>query len=345
MASLRTDLENSERHMIVAFVRYVHAHHAYVSGFHQLVKWWPGPCECVDVGPSRWPWAIEATLITRGRRGRGKVYFHLYGESTYRVSGCLKREVDVVGAAFHQPPSVLEKMYLGASLYARVRARALRCLDFIAVVSRWQISFFQSIAPRVPVLFIPHGVDVSYFAPAASNRPRRSGYCITVGHWLRDWKVLAEAVELVDARCPDLSFVIVSESAGARAIRSPRVKLYRSISDEELRSLYWGAEFCVLPLKDSTANNALLEAMASGLPLVVTDVGGVRDYVCTNCAILVPPNDPDALARAIVELHQDVARRARMGQLAAEHARRFAWPIVARAALDQIQAVYEERLG
>jgi glycosyltransferase involved in cell wall biosynthesis len=61
-------------------------------------------------------------------------------------------------------------------------------------------------------------------------------------------------------------------------------------------------------------SNAVLEGMASGLPMVVTDVGGNREAVADeDCGFIVPAHDPDRLAQAIVTLSGDAAMRGRFG--------------------------------
>jgi glycosyltransferase involved in cell wall biosynthesis len=69
---------------------------------------------------------------------------------------------------------------------------------------------------------------------------------------------------------------------------------------------------------------ALLEAMALGVPPVVTSVGGNAEVVSDAVdGVLVPPGDPDALASAYVALAQDPATRARLGAAAATRAEAF----------------------
>ena len=74
-----------------------------------------------------------------------------------------------------------------------------------------------------------------------------------------------------------------------------------------------------------------LEAMACGVPVVGTAVGGLLDSVADGVTgLLVPPNDPEALAAAIRELIAEPAARAAMGAAGIERARtRFSWPRVA----------------
>jgi glycosyltransferase involved in cell wall biosynthesis len=72
---------------------------------------------------------------------------------------------------------------------------------------------------------------------------------------------------------------------------------------------------CLVPGSNEGFSNAVLEKMAAGLPLVVTDVGGnVEAVVDGRNGIVIPPNDAGALARAIVAMHADRDRRQAMGR-------------------------------
>ena len=85
-----------------------------------------------------------------------------------------------------------------------------------------------------------------------------------------------------------------------------------------------------------------LEALASGVPQVVTDVGGTGEAVTADTGVLVPPGDPGALAAAVIALLRDPDRRARMARASrARHAERFGIErMVSRTA-----ALYDEVLA
>jgi UDP-glucose:(heptosyl)LPS alpha-1,3-glucosyltransferase len=88
----------------------------------------------------------------------------------------------------------------------------------------------------------------------------------------------------------------------------------------ELADLYRGVDLFVLAsVRDEGASHALLAAMAAGLPSVVTDCGGLAETAGEG-ALVVPPGDPAALARAIAELLGDPGRRARLGASARRRA-------------------------
>jgi glycosyltransferase involved in cell wall biosynthesis len=84
---------------------------------------------------------------------------------------------------------------------------------------------------------------------------------------------------------------------------------------------------------------AVMEALALGLPVVATAVGGIPECVRDGVeGLLVPPSRPDLLAEAVIDLARDPGRRARMGEAASERARRFD---VGRAARE-VEAIYRE---
>lgn len=81
-------------------------------------------------------------------------------------------------------------------------------------------------------------------------------------------------------------------------------------------------------------SNSILQAMATGLPIVTTSVGGNPEMVAASCGILVPPRNPDATAQALRALLGDASRRHRLGGAAREWA-------VANGSLEKMTAQYE----
>jgi glycosyltransferase involved in cell wall biosynthesis len=92
----------------------------------------------------------------------------------------------------------------------------------------------------------------------------------------------------------------------------------------------------IMPLHDATANNAVLEGMACGVPMVISDVGAVRDYVSPAGAEIIPPYDARRMAESTIDLLADPQRRAKMGQEAQKRAFQFAWPTV----IEQLKSIY-----
>ncbi len=115
------------------------------------------------------------------------------------------------------------------------------------------------------------------------------------------------------------------------------VRFAGQINDE--RPEYYGtADLYLCPTTKASFGITLLEAMACGTPMVISDITGFRELIDGGGeAVLVPKDDPAAWARATMGLIGDADRREAMGAAGLAKAARFAWPRVA----DRVLAVYE----
>lgn len=106
----------------------------------------------------------------------------------------------------------------------------------------------------------------------------------------------------------------ISKRAAALGV-AHQVRLLGHRSDVE--TVLAGLDVFVLPSASEGLSNTVLEAMATGLPVVATRVGGADEVVEDGVTgLLVPPGSPDALARAIAEIVRDPARGSSMGAAA-----------------------------
>ena len=292
---------------------------------------------------SRESYLSELPAIRHMRKRSGSLYHFIYGEDQFLLSGdeARKRGNKVV-ATFHQPAShdhlwVTDKRYL-------------KSLDAAVTVSTSQNAWFADILGADRVHYVPHGVDVEFFAPptndarhAAGGAPRRT--CLVVGSWLRDWDTLHRVIDLLRDRAGSsepVKFVIVTKPdhvANFRGCDNAELKMH--ISETELLSLYQTCDLTVLPFLDSTANNVLLESLACGTPVVATDIGGVHDYLDATCGVTSPAKDAAAMAQAIRALLDDAVRWRTLSIGARRRAQRFDW----RAVAGEMAAVYRRVLG
>jgi glycosyltransferase involved in cell wall biosynthesis len=111
---------------------------------------------------------------------------------------------------------------------------------------------------------------------------------------------------------------------------------------EDVRPALAAMDVFVLPSREEGMSNALLEAMAAARPVIATDVGGNGEIVREGeTGLLVPVDDGDAMATALMDLLGDRERAARFGQAGREDAvRKFG----ARAMVERLEAFYEARL-
>ena len=130
--------------------------------------------------------------------------------------------------------------------------------------------------------------------------------------------------------------------AGLTAEQRERVVFTGGVSDAELRALYRSCDIFVYPTRGDTLPLVVLEAMAGGLPVVATTVGGIPFQVQSDCGRLVPPDDPAAVARAAQQLLDDPKARKAAGEAARRRVETvFRWHLAAREAVKG----YEKVLG
>ena len=107
------------------------------------------------------------------------------------------------------------------------------------------------------------------------------------------------------------------------------------VENEHMAMLYSSAQVMVNPSLADNMPISVLEALASGVPVVSTDVGGVP-YLVTHekTALLVPAQNPDAMAQALLRLLEDAPLRQRLSEAGLALAQQFSWPNVREALFD-----------
>lgn len=237
--------------------------------------------------------------------------------------------------------------------YRRLLAGAARVLVSTPNFARTS-PYLRGLAPDQLAL-VPLGVDLTRFTPAeaAELPPARPLTGLFVGqlrHYkgvddlLRAWPQVAGAPRLLIAgHGPQRA---AWERLTADLGLAGRVRFLGNVADEALPDLYRAADLFVLP-STSRAESfglVLVEAMASGLPCVTTEIGTGTSFVVRagETGLVVPPRDPAALAQALSRLAGDAALRARYGR--AGRARALAEFTVDRM-VDRVEAVYAQALA
>ena len=191
--------------------------------------------------------------------------------------------------------------------------------------------------PGDRIAVVPSGVDCDRFAGAAPaglrascGLPASARLVGTVGHLEhgKGQQDLIGAAALLARELPDLFFVLVGEGAGRAAFEQQAASLgiggrviftgFRSDVPAVLADL----DLFVMPSHAEGLCTAAVEAMAAGLPVIGTAVGGLVEVVADGqTGLLVPPANPEALADAIRRVMTDESSRRRMA--AAARARAF----------------------
>ena len=111
---------------------------------------------------------------------------------------------------------------------------------------------------------------------------------------------------------------------------APGVEVLGHLSDADLRDRYWRASVFCLPSSYEGFGIPYVEAMASGVPVVSTDVGGVTFLVQhEQTALLVPPGDAQAMAGQVLRLLQEPGLATRLVANGLREVQRYTWSAVA----------------
>lgn len=199
----------------------------------------------------------------------------------------------------HHPPAWWK-------LFAEPNA-VLPDFDLVFALSENAQTFLSANAEGTPVRFVHHGVDASFFSPSKEERlPLDDAFHVVFcGKWLRDFPTLLKVVQ----RAAELPKPLVVHMVVPRFGRNmeqhyelatrDNVVWHSGLSDSQLLSLYRSSHMLFMPMIDATANNAVLEAMACGLPIAVSRVGGIPDYLDDSMATYFPAGDVDAAVQAL----------------------------------------------
>lgn len=241
--------------------------------------------------------------------------------------------------------------YIGYSLISKYKqwpvklidALCMRLCDRVVVLSEWskrRINIMGDI-PLSDILVFPSGTDTDLFHPMDKDRACQKiglnpsyDYVGFIGSFLpyQGIDILIDAAPLVLERIPSVRFLLVGD--GPMRIPWEKKALEKGLKDHfvftghvHYRNVpdYIGAmDICVAPHHEETNQASpvkLFDYMASGRPIVASDIEVVREIVGdSGCAILTPPDDSDALAKGIILLLTDMMLRVDMADNGRKHA-------------------------
>lgn len=265
-------------------------------------------------------WLAEAELMAACAEASPDLIHAIDGEFALALLARLPAALCAGGrrprllATFHQPAALLAGM---------VPPRWLARLDAAVILCEAQREAFAPHVQPGRLHIIPHGVDTGFFTPGAAAAPQDAAFrLLSVGHWLRDHATGFAAVALLRQAGLPVSLRLVTPVPPAAVPEGTVVE--SGLDDAALRQAYRDADAVLLPLHDATANNAVLEAMACGRPLIATDVGGVAEMT-GGAARLVPPGDARAIAGAVLDLAEQPEAAAALGRAARARAEALDW--------------------
>lgn len=247
------------------------------------------------------------------------VCFHLiYGDNIYaKFFYKLRRRNHKVVATVHQP----------FDNYMRSRNMKNKLLwpDGVIILSNNELQRFNDFTGKNNVTYIPHGICTDFYKPLRTQKSEEKSV-LMVGNWLRDFDLAEKVFQKLCTNHPEVRIDMVGSKANKKRFANI-VKYHHGISDEELLHLYQNSSLVYLPLLRFTANNALLEAAATGCRLVIaTDNVEDNTYIPMDQVKMTKRTENDSIEAILANLN-DVAPNLSLRQFIIDE---FSWSVVAK---------------
>ncbi|MFO0694884.1 MAG: glycosyltransferase family 4 protein [Polyangiales bacterium] len=297
--------------------------------------------------PRAWPGLLTGPLALGlalgARRGRFDALVSHWGLPCGLLASTLAEGRPHLAVLHSADVHLIERLPVGPALARGIVAGA-SALWFVSDAHRRRFEDVLGSPPDRPVHVGPMG-----FTRAAEHDRRLAREALGV-----DGFVVASVGRLVPVKGIDVAVDAVATVGAATLVvagdgpsrgplearaRGTRTRFLGRVGPEERDRLLAAADAFVLPSRVLASGRseglpvALLEAMAAGLPIVASEVGGVGELVRHGVdGLLVPPDRPDRLADALSRLASDEGLRTSLGRSARERAAPFAWPALAQRA-------------
>lgn len=335
------------------FIHHRSSHHANNSGYSRLLDF--SPQSKVIYGKPQLPYKI-AKFISRNsnqdlgiydsdsvlkdfelfkflikNRNQNRVVHYLNGERNLRY--CLKYSRIFKNtkfyATFHKPPEIL-KLQFSNTTY-------LKKLNGVIAVGENQVEFLKNWLEIENVKYIPHGVDTDFFEPDYSKV--KNNTLLFVGQHLRDFEAFNYCIPRIAEKVEGLKVnVIIRKDFNKFINPHASITIFNNINDFKLKAFYQKASILFLPLLNSTACNSILEAMACGLPIITTNVGGNLSYLENTKNVLVPRGDNDYLIEVTIDFLTNKDKLIEARSFSRDKSMSYKWDIIA----SQVNSFYQD---
>jgi glycosyltransferase involved in cell wall biosynthesis len=256
----------------------------------------------------------------------------------------------------HNPymPETLPRLY--RSLYPHFTKRAKRVICVSEAARRSFCTAFPRLADRY--IALPNGIRVQVYEKLPPRHECRAAFHLAPGERLigtvgrmspvKNHRLLIEAFARVREQLPDTNLAIIGEGELRQKLADYAADLGVSeyvslVKESRMIDYFYGAlDVFVLSSDSEGMPLTLLEALASGIPVVATEVGGIPEVVESGTTgYLVPKGSAEFLAKRIIELLQDPAKAQSMALAGRAHVRE---KFPAEKMVEGIERIYDEIL-
>jgi len=254
---------------------------------------------------------------------------------TWRTASRLPYIISLRGS---DVPGINVRFSLDYKLLAPVFRRIWRNASALYACSEGLRQRAQRFMPEAEIHVIPNGVELDRFRPVGNRRKIKDLKLLTVGRLSVSKRIelLVSAVELIRKQFPNATLKIAGGGGLENQIRrfvkdkgmEDCVTVLGIIPADEMPGLYRESDIFVSASAQEGMSNAMLEAMASGIPIITTRCEGVQELITDN-GIVVEDADAESIADTAIGLAKDEQAYSVMCIAARKQAEKFSWQRVA----------------
>ena len=180
---------------------------------------------------------------------------------------------------------------------------------------------------NIPIKVIYNGIDTKEFKPKFSKNKKLKILCVSRLIQRKGIEYLINAVKNLDVELTIIGKG--TQESYLKSIASKNIEFLGYIPHENIEKYYQDADIFVLPSLNEGMSNTVLEAMASGLPIITTDTGGTKELIKGN-GVVVLMRDSDAIKKAILKYIKTPELIKKHGLKSREIAEKMSWENIAR---------------
>lgn len=293
------------------------------SGYEQLVNYMPSDCDM----------SITISHDTKINRllGKGVKFFYKKKFGPLRNDGMWAAFKFLQKASLHDVSHVLYadkkleifKEYRGAkknlvgtihfpfSSWEKKSIENFKYVKHGIILYKEEIETFSNVSGGAPLTFIQHGVDTNFFKPGELAKVKKNKI-LFVGSFIRNFNMFLKVYQrIVNDISQDFEFHMIipkrlrTDSALSALASFKNVFFHENLTDEEMLLYYQDSFLMLMPMNDSGANTAIVQAISAGLPIITTDVGGIRSYGGGDLYPVIANNDDVSMTELFYKYYSE----------------------------------------
>jgi glycosyltransferase involved in cell wall biosynthesis len=250
-------------------------------------------------------------------------------------------------ARLRHVPVVVSRRDIPAIRHPRRYERAAAIIAISRAVRR---AVLDSGVPEDRIHVVPDGVDLDAVLPARASTTDAPPHlvCMAALKPVKGVDVLLEAAALIKRRRPEVRWTVLGDGPERGRLEARRATLgladtvtFAGFVADPLTTLM-GATVAVQPSRREALGSSVLDALALGVPVVASDVDGLPEALAWGGGVLVPPEDPQALAAAVERILADPALHASLSTAGTSAARHFGTDQLVAGTLDVYRSIMQQ---